>query len=80
MNECIRSCCQKKYCDVAFMLGNDCYGVKCKTRHLCGTTPAKQVKKYRPRLAYMHSDIENITAGKFKFEFHDYNRLHSVHV
>ena len=59
MSHCISSCCQQKHCDVAFMLGNDCYGVKCKTKHLCGTTPAKHVKKYRPRLAYMHSNIEH---------------------
>lgn len=63
MSQCISSCCQKKHCDVAFMLGNDCYGVMCKTKHLCVTTPAKHVKKYRPRLAYMHSDMENNTAG-----------------
>ena len=62
MSHCISSCCQQKRCDVAFMLGNDCYGVKCKTKHLCGTTPAKHVKKYRPRLAYMHSNIEHNTA------------------
>ena len=64
MGDCISSCCQQQHkCDVAFMLEDDCYGVKCKTKHLCGTTPAKHVKKYRPRLAYMHSDMENITAG-----------------
>ncbi|XP_028405506.1 uncharacterized protein LOC114528113 isoform X2 [Dendronephthya gigantea] len=62
MSHCISFCCEQKHCDVAFMLGKDCYGVQCKTKHLCGTTPAKHVRKYRPRLAYMSPKMENNTA------------------
>lgn len=65
MNECIDRCCKRKQCDVAFMLGNDCYGVTCKTKQLCGTKPAKDVEKYRPRIAYLESD-QGQKMGKWK--------------
>ena len=58
MEECIGQCCKQTRCDVAFMLDNECYGVTCKSKQLCGTKPAKNIEKYKPKIAYLQLSQE----------------------
>ncbi|XP_028404361.1 uncharacterized protein LOC114527001 isoform X2 [Dendronephthya gigantea] len=45
MELCIQLCCQEKGCDVAFMIGKNCYGVKCFSEELCHVVPAKNAPR-----------------------------------
>eukprot|EP00794_Sanderia_malayensis_P011221 gene11221-12400_t len=53
-NECMNFCCDSKECDLAFMIDNDCYGVKCKDPNNCRTRAARPTK-YRPMIAFKKS-------------------------
>jgi len=48
---CIQHCCNHSDCDVALLLGNSCFMVKCKSHLLCEPVPAKNTK-YNPVTAY----------------------------
>ena len=45
MELCVQLCCQEKGCDVAFMIGKNCYGVKCFSEELCHVVPAKNAPR-----------------------------------
>ena len=45
MELCVQLCCQEKGCDVAFMIGKNCYGVKCFSEDLCRVVPAKNAPR-----------------------------------
>ena len=53
-DECMGYCCGSKDCDLAFMIDNDCYGVRCKDPSMCKTRPARPTK-YRPIIAFKKS-------------------------
>jgi len=50
--ECISQCCFSKTCDAAFLLSNRCFLVTCRSKTLCQSVPAKNVK-FRPRVIYI---------------------------
>jgi hypothetical protein len=59
MELCVQLCCQEKGCDVAFMIGKNCYGVKCFSEELCHVVPANNA----PR-ALMISKVDFRGEGK----------------
>ncbi|XP_048590388.1 uncharacterized protein LOC116617788 isoform X2 [Nematostella vectensis] len=52
IGECYDLCCQQPTCNLAFMLGQNCFSVKCYTKDLCSTIPA-QPSIYNPQIAYV---------------------------
>ena len=40
IHECIHHCCQSKKCDVAMMMGQQCFGVQCLNETVCESVPA----------------------------------------
>ena len=54
VEECLRICCIAKSCDLAFMLGNHCFSVSCKTQALCEVATARS-STYNPRVAYIYA-------------------------
>ncbi|XP_065055660.1 uncharacterized protein LOC135684164 isoform X2 [Rhopilema esculentum] len=58
-DECMGYCCGSKDCDLAFMIDNDCYGVRCKDPSMCKTRPARPTK-YRPIIAFKKSSATGI--------------------
>ena len=52
LGQCYDICCQQEKCDLAFMLGQNCFSVQCKDKKLCGTTPA-QPSIFNPQIAYV---------------------------
>lgn len=48
MDDCIESCCRSSNADVAYMLGQFCFAVRCKTKEMCKPSPA------------MYSDIKSL--------------------
>ena len=52
MEKCISYCCSWKSCDVAFMLKESCFLVKCHNKTSCYSRQAKSLS-YKPRLAYV---------------------------
>lgn len=52
IGDCYNVCCQQEKCDLAFMLGQNCFTVSCKDKRLCVTTPA-QPSIFNPQIAYV---------------------------
>lgn len=52
LKECYSTCCQQSSCNLAFMLGQNCFSVKCYNKDLCGTIPA-QPSIFNPQIAYV---------------------------
>ncbi|XP_078381846.1 uncharacterized protein LOC144664603 isoform X2 [Oculina patagonica] len=52
--ECISQCCVSNSCDAAFLLSNRCFLVKCKSKTLCQSVPAKNLA-FRPRVIYIEN-------------------------
>ena len=50
--QCYDVCCQQENCDLAFMLGQNCFSVQCKDKRLCTTIPA-QPSIFNPQIAYV---------------------------
>ena len=66
LQDCYNTCCQQEKCDLAFMLGQNCFTVVCKDKKLCVTTPA-QPSIFNPQIAYVTKRIqggEGAVAGK----------------
>lgn len=58
LGQCYEVCCQQSSCDLAFMLGQNCFSVACKNKGLCQTTPA-QPSIFNPQIAYVTSRISS---------------------
>ena len=52
IQDCYDTCCQQEKCDLAFMLGQNCFTVVCKDKKMCVTTPA-QPSIFNPQIAYL---------------------------
>jgi len=52
LGQCYDVCCQQDRCDLAFMLGQNCFSVQCKDKSMCFTTPA-QPSIFNPQIAYV---------------------------
>lgn len=52
IENCIYHCCSRKSCDVAFMLKETCFLVKCHNKSSCHSRPAKSLS-FNPRLAHV---------------------------
>ena len=57
IKECYETCCQQSTCNLAFMLGQNCFSVKCYNKDLCSTIPA-QPSIFNPQIAYVWSRNE----------------------
>ena len=57
IKECYATCCQQASCNLAFMLGQNCFSVKCYNKDLCSTIPA-QPSIFNPQIAYVWSRKE----------------------
>ncbi len=54
LSDCYDICCRSEKCDLAFMLGQNCFSVKCYNQDLCQTIPA-QPSIFNPQIAYVAS-------------------------
>ena len=54
LTDCYDICCRSEKCDLAFMLGQNCFSVKCYNKDLCRTIPA-QPSIFNPQIAYVES-------------------------
>ena len=52
IQQCIDFCCKEDHCDVALMLLENCFTVRCHKIYLCESVPAKTAK-YRSRIVYV---------------------------
>uniref|UniRef100_A0A7M5X7V4 Uncharacterized protein n=1 Tax=Clytia hemisphaerica TaxID=252671 RepID=A0A7M5X7V4_9CNID len=52
MKDCIQYCCDQDECDLAFMVKNTCFSLKCLDDKLCRSKAAKP-SPYHPMVAYM---------------------------
>ena len=68
IKECYATCCQQASCNLAFMLGQNCFSVKCYNKDLCSTIPA-QPSIFNPQIAYVWSRKE-ISGGKSYVLYH----------
>ena len=50
--DCYDICCKNEKCNLAFMLGQNCFSVKCYNDDLCKTIPA-QPSIFNPQIAYI---------------------------
>ena len=59
MSECIRTCGKEPSCDLAFMLGKQCFAVTCNKGESCHTKPTFS-KFFNPQIAYVkHRALAN---------------------
>ena len=63
IKECYATCCQQSSCNLAFMLGQNCFAVKCYNKDLCSTIPA-QPSIFNPQIAYVWTRKE-MKSGKY---------------
>ncbi|XP_022798423.1 uncharacterized protein LOC111336565 isoform X1 [Stylophora pistillata] len=59
MDLCTRHCCLRKSCDLAFMIRDSCYLVKCTSQSLCKTKPARP-SSMNPRITFV-SHLRSMT-------------------
>ncbi|XP_065051851.1 uncharacterized protein LOC135681349 isoform X2 [Rhopilema esculentum] len=60
---CVNSCCRNRRCDVALMLGKECFNVKCYSTSLCGIAPATAIfDEVTPVLTYVRGHISKRSA------------------
>ena len=52
MEDCIRHCCGRDDCDLAFLVKNTCFSLHCEDDKLCRSKPSKP-SPYHPMVAYM---------------------------
>ena len=52
LEDCYDICCKSEKCNLAFMLGQNCFSVKCYNDDLCKTIPA-QPSIFNPQIAYI---------------------------
>lgn len=52
MHMCIALCCERKTCDLAFMIGGTCIAVDCFSEELCQAVKARPTK-YDPQIAFI---------------------------
>ena len=52
IQQCVEFCCKEDHCDVAFLLLENCFTVRCHNQYLCESVPAKTAK-YRSRIVYL---------------------------
>ena len=52
IQQCVDFCCREDHCDVALMLLENCFTVRCYSKDLCESVPAK-TGKYRSRIVYV---------------------------
>lgn len=53
MQTCIKLCCARENCDLAFMVKKFCYSVSCYKHEMCKSVDAYHVTKYHPQVAYV---------------------------
>ena len=83
MDDCVKICGEATGCDVAFMLSQQCFTVKCSSEDSCQTKPAFS-KFYNPQLAFVkhravskHKEQNENKGGTV--EFSSFKELNSVH-
>lgn len=59
LEDCYQICCKSEKCNLAFMLGQNCFSVKCYNDDLCKTIPA-QPSIFNPQIAYI-ANREKVT-------------------
>jgi len=60
---CVSSCCKNKRCDVALMLGKECFNVKCYSSNLCGLAPAAAIfDEVTPIITYVRGHVQKRSA------------------
>lgn len=52
MHMCIALCCERKTCDLAFMIGGTCVAVDCFSEELCQAVKARPTQ-YEPQIAFI---------------------------
>jgi hypothetical protein len=68
---CVKKCCQDVKCEVAVMLEDKCYSVRCVNKEYCQSRPAPlSAYSKKPRLAFV--ERENLYKGK-KWIFSSYS-------
>ena len=61
---CVSSCCKNKRCDVALMLGKECFNVKCYSSNLCGLAPAAAIfDEVTPIITYVRGHVQKRSTG-----------------
>ena len=53
IQQCIDLCCGENHCDLALMLLENCFTVRCHNKQLCESVPAK-TSKYRSKIVYVN--------------------------
>ena len=53
IQQCIDLCCGETHCDLALMLLENCFTVRCHNKQLCESVPAKTAK-YRSKIVYVN--------------------------
>ena len=59
MEDCKERCCNLEECQVAFLIDDSCYGVKCASPQLCQARKAKSTTLY-PQLVYFKDRISKL--------------------
>ena len=65
IQQCVDFCCKESHCDLALMLLDHCFTVRCHNRHLCESVPSKTAK-YRSRIVF----VEKISGVNSSSVFH----------
>ena len=65
IQQCVDICCKESHCDLALMLLDHCFTVRCHNRHLCESVPSKTAK-YRSRIVY----VEKVSGVNSSSVFH----------
>lgn len=72
LKDCYDICCRTENCDLAFMLGQNCFSIKCHDKSLCTTIPA-QPSIFNPQIAYVLTrekvSLKTTMEGKKKMKF-----------
>ena len=65
IHECSQWCCESKHCDVAFMISQDCFFVRCHSNNSCETFTIRG-SKFNPRMVFVKKHPVQLDADRGK--------------
>ena len=67
ISDCASRCCQSESCDVAFMLGKNCYSVQCFSKQSCETVIIHG-SHFNPSMVFVYRDIATSRTNEVRAE------------
>ena len=60
VDTCVERCCESLSCDVALVIADSCFTLKCDNKETCDMVPAQNAEYLQPKLVYLKTRIKTL--------------------